>query len=320
MKLLKIIMENLIKWKRWEDFEVNFLKENYPLKGANFCSEKLKISLGRVKRKIQYLKLTLNTDIKKEFFMKGRKKMLKTKLKNRDEFIKNTDWNNFLILNDETIYLLGYIWADGHISKRKNKKNWNFMHLIFEIHTKDAKNIEKNVINKFGYDKKFGKYIKQDNMTNFHIFDWKIGYFLMLHDYHNKSYSQPIKILNLIPKNKHYLFYRGYTDGDGCIYWNKHHFSWSVSSRGDQNWNFLKKKFKEMSLNFRIDIDRRELGTTSSFVSRTKKDALNFCKYIYKNREKDEIGLHRKYKKYLLMLNQLLQKTAISSKPSSLVG
>jgi len=294
---------------KWSKEQTDWLIENYPNLGKGKSAETLGIPPGSVVRKVQYLGLKLNKDVAKELKKPAYKTRSLKKLEKKEQIINGTDWNNFLDLNDETIYLLGYIWADGYL--RKNTCNNYYISL--SIVQNDAKAIQ-HIIDKFGYNhKKFKHHVyfpKNKNhqpISTFLISDWRLGYFFYLFDYGIKSYSQPIKILKLIPENKHHLFYLGYSDGDGHIHFDKHHFLWSISSQSSQNWTFLIEKFEQLSLKYKIRIDKREKGSTGNFLAKGKVDALKWCSYLYQSYLLNNIGLKRKRVKFEQELQRVRQ-------------
>lgn len=121
--------------------------------------------------------------------------------------------NEFLKLEKpEYIYILGYIWADGHISRTNNS---------IELYTssKDFENLEK-IISKTGNwgITKRNRLLKKTNKCyinyTFHVSDNELHDFLKNLDFDKKSYISPDKILNLISDKLKHHFYRGYSDGE----------------------------------------------------------------------------------------------------------
>lgn len=279
--------------------QTNWLIDNYPNLGLEKCVEYLKMKESSVKRKILYLRLRLNKDKYKE----SRKSIYINKSKNhfikKQEYIEKIDWNSFLDLNDETIYLLGYIWADGHLRKSKS----GAYSLIFSIAEEDGVTIE-HIADKFGYIKKFKKHVYQSKrknekpMMHFAIYDWELGHYLYLLDFHNKSFCEPNKLLSLIPEDKHYLFFLGYSDGDGHINRSLYHFGWQISAQGTQTWTFLENQFKKLNIEFKTKVSKTKKGSTGSFLAKSKKDAMIWCGYLYQKYLNNGIGLKRKRIKY----------------------
>lgn len=77
----------------YTDQEIDWLKENYPIFGSNHCASILQVSLEQLRNKVKNLKLNKIDRVDVEQFKK-----IETK---------------------EISYILGLMWADGHIHKNK---------------------------------------------------------------------------------------------------------------------------------------------------------------------------------------------------------
>ena len=210
--------------------------------------------------------------------------------------IKNkVPFENFININKKEIsYILGFIWADGYIRKPYN--------ISVQVNMKDSKEL-KSIFNKTGewnyyitsrYDKrtqrKYESFIIQTSNKN--IVD-----FLIENDYDKKSYISPSKILNLIPDNLKKYFYRGYSDGDGNFYIGENLYQYTLSGHYKQDWNFIKNLYENLDIKYTIKQVNNE-KSKSSFVRIVNKNDIDiFGNYIYQNW--DNIGLNRKYKKFL---------------------
>jgi len=78
--------------KFYSEKEISWIKTNYPLYGSNYCANFLNVTLEQIRNKIKNLKINKKEDIKIEL---EQFKTIKTK---------------------EVAYILGLIWADGHIN------------------------------------------------------------------------------------------------------------------------------------------------------------------------------------------------------------
>lgn len=146
----------------------------------------------------------------------------------KEDFLTNLN-------QDENVYLLGFLWADGHVSSRSNE-------VSIEINSRDFEYI-KPLIEKYGYSyfthrqrysdgKIFGK-----GQTCFRISDKKLNSFLRDLDYCQKSLVAPTKILSKIGPDKHYLWWRGFIDGDGNFYRHKTMSKITLWGSINQDWS-----------------------------------------------------------------------------------
>jgi intein-encoded DNA endonuclease-like protein len=124
--------------------------------------------------------------------------------------------------------------------------------------------------------------------------------FLRENGYKDKSRISPSLILGKIPRDLHYLFWRGFFDGDGCISISNGDKFASICLAGSysQDWTDLENLLKFLNIKYRIERKiqhSRSRGSKILFCS----NAGVFCEYIYFNRENDKIGLDRKYIKFL---------------------
>lgn len=222
-----------------------------------------------------------------------------TKYKIRKNKPRATQWFNQKLrhFTDEEIYILGFLWADGYLNGSKRKNN-----LQCEIIYSDFLNLEK-IFDKVG---KWGKLKRKESIKNgvsrqaricLTISDTRLIDKLMVLDFDKKSYIPPNKLLKRIPKNKHYLFYRGYSDGDGCFYITdkaKHFF---IGSTYNQDWSHIEILFKKLKIkHYKIKKYISKNGNKDSRIRVSSIDAVQkIAKYLYQ--DKLHIGLKRKYEK-----------------------
>ena len=214
-----------------------------------------------------------------------------------------TQWFNKTLenLTDEEIYLFGFLWADGYLNAQNIKTN-NYHNLQCTIVYSDFLDI-KQIFNKVG---NWGEYIKQESIKDgvhrkksiiLTISDTKWNTILCSFDFDKKSYVSPTKLLKKIPKNKHYLFYRGYVDGDGCFYITdkaKHFF---IGSTYNQDWSHIEILFKKLKIKrYKIKKYISKKGNKDSRIRVSSTDAVQkIAQYLYQDRL--DIGLKRKYEK-----------------------
>lgn len=223
-----------------------------------------------------------------------------TKYKIRKNKPRSTQWFNQKLKNltDEEIYILGFLWADGYLNgNNKTKRN-----LQCQIVYDDFLDLEKT-FNSVG---RWGKCKREASIKNgvsrqaricLTISDTQlINKFIVL-DFDKKSYISPNKFLNIIPQNKHYLFYRGYVDGDGCFYITNKAKHFFIGSTYNQNWSHIKQLFKQLNINtYNIQKSISKLGHKNSRIRISNLDGVKkIAQYIYQDRL--DIGLKRKYEK-----------------------
>lgn len=296
------MIKRRLGYKQWTAAEKDILREHYPDKGSILCSTLIPSKTpAQIVSKAIRMKIGLNPDRLSDIVRYGYDDRARRFREKREAYIASVDWTKYIELNDETIYLLGYIWADGSVSKRSH----GYYQFSFSIAESDANDI-KETMKRFGCPIKLntGVYVprrpNEQPMRRWTSGRWEVGHWFALYDYHIKSWSMPTKILGLIPCDKHYLFFRGYSDGDGHILRDKHHFSWGVSSTCQQDWAFMKEALTDIGVTeWRINATPRPKGCTSTFNIRYCQDALKWCRYIYQGCETDGIGLKRKRVRFL---------------------
>jgi hypothetical protein len=265
-----------------------YIEKFYPLFGTNFCSEKLK------KKKSTVLSYIIRKNLKKVTF---------------DDFqVSDYIVEYFGEWNAHISYILGLMWADGHIAKSKTGKYISFL----TIAEKDSLEIEPSLshFGLFRWTKSF-QYNKESILKNGQVIrpvqrlirnqlsNIVFGQFLFENNYRNKSGGLPTQILSKIPlEYKHYWF-RGLFEGDGCLVETNKNVSIQIASNFEQDWSFMEDLCKDLDIKGRIYRGKNENGGCSTFCINRKNDAIEFLDYIFKNREIDQIGFSRKYKKYI---------------------
>lgn len=210
--------------------------------------------------------------------------------------IKNkVPFENFKDIKSKFVsYVLGFIWADGFIRKPYT--------IQLQVNMKDSENL-KLIFNETGYwnyyvTNRFDKRInKKYKSFIIHTSNKNIVNFLLENDYDKKSYVSPSKILHKIPKKYISYFYRGYSDGDGNFYKGKNTYQYTIAGHYDQNWDFMESLYNKLNINYTTkQVDNGK--SKSSFIRIVNKNDIDiFGDYIYN--EWDNVGLNRKYNKYM---------------------
>ena len=208
-------------------------------------------------------------------------------------------------ITEESAYILGLLWADGHILVNKKAT------IINCIET-DINDVEK-VFLKTGdwliskpIKKTFnGKEVK--NQKKISTTTWGLFNILKENEYIIKSFSSPNKILSTIPVKFKKYWYRGYLDGDGCIKLGKK-YGVEVVFTGtyEQDWVFMCELCDDLDINFSIDRRIVKKGKYSHFRVNKKNDVKTLLDFIY--HEYDNIGFSRKFGKYQDIIKYIKDK------------
>lgn len=207
------------------------------------------------------------------------------------------DTNSYIRdFNINTTYILGFLWADGTLGFNHN--------ISLEIISDDMNDIWQT----FCYTGNWGKYTRLrkhwKSQTSAKVTDHILYKFLIDNGYAEKK--EP-KILSLIPKELHYMWYRGYIDGDGCWYLNMNTYlrQFIISSEYNNDWSYIEKLFDSLNVKYSISRTISKKGHQSSSIRSCGYN--NICKignYLYQ--DNIGIGLKRKYSKFLDIQNSSL--------------
>jgi len=208
--------------------------------------------------------------------------------------------------NKYLIYLLGFIWADGHVRKYE---------VSSEIKYSDFSNIKK-IVECTNYNWKYShrrRLLKQTNkyyeQGGFRLSSKSFATELSNYDFMIKSYTSPDKILNDIPNHLRHHFFRGYIDGDGSfsLYNNGKTAKFNISSTIEQDWSFIEELLDNIGIeHYKIHEYRRKTGNSSLVSIANKWDIIKLGDYLYKNSK--NIRLERKYLKYIEIKNSDIKK------------
>jgi len=220
--------------------------------------------------------------------------------------MKKLKENIFIEIDAVKSYILGFIYADGHVCKNGNE-------ISIMIGEKDFENI-KDIISKTGEwsSKKRVRLSKQTNKKYvsgcFRHYSNLTSLFLTENGYKEKSYLSPVKILNKIPKELHNHFFRGYIDGDGSFsFYGKNSCKFNICSTIEQDWSCMTDLLKKLGVDvYKIYKYKRKSGNSSLLSISNKWDIIKLGEYLYKDSK--EIYLKRKYEKYLEIKNSDIKK------------
>lgn len=281
-------------YKRYTYEDIDFLKNNFPFRGTQYCAK----VLGRSPQSV--------ASTAHKFGLKVHKKFLTTILETA--FTKRDDWykiniNQFRnISSPHVAYFLGYFWADGHV-KIKKRKAYAFS---FLIQHKDFLAI-KPTLDTMGiwgthtYPNPNSK--KHQLMTKVYTGNKPLVLWLIDMDYGDKSWVAPTKILNHIPDHLRHYWWRGYMDGDGS--WrtkpkkgNSYQFCFCANYYSDytEHVNIL----ESMVINYFIERTIKKYSRSSKMICSNLEGTYRWGEYIYAGYPKDGIGLKRKWEKWIV--------------------
>jgi hypothetical protein len=271
---------NLHSKETWSNDDIIFLKKYYKTNGVSYCAKKLCTNKRRIIYKAN--SLGLRTDI----FIKSESK--NKKYVNFNLFTKN--------LTKESVYILGLLWADGHVRAENKTTSISCIQTDIECVIPTFLTTGDWLVSK-----SLKKYFKGNEVkTQKKISTTTWGLFNVLKEYNflNKSSGSPDKMINNIPSNLKKYWFRGFLDGDGCIRLGKKYGTSIVfSGPYKQNWTFITNLCNFLKIHYRIDRVTVKLGSYSHFNVYRKNDVKILGDYLYS--DYDGIGFVRKYKKYL---------------------
>ncbi len=254
---------------KWSKDEINFLINEYPLNNRYYCSDVLEIPVEQIVYKIRKLKL------KKEKSLKF------------SEFEK--------IENSYVAYILGFMWADGHINN--DGRHFNIGGI-----KEDIEEIEPLFYKLGNWSKSIQDRTKNGWKTAVYLIgsNKEIYNFLLENDYKIKSQASADKILSKIPDDLKHYFFRGLIDGDGCFYHKGYTRQFALTSSYEQNWDYFEILCKSLQIKYTIkhviNLNKKTNKENKSSVFRILgKEIIKLGNYIYQG---NECGLTRKLNKF----------------------
>lgn len=215
------------------------------------------------------------------------------------------------ISSPEVAYFLGFFWADGYIHKFKTGSTI----CSLEIKNSDYLKIKRNIF-------QLGQWniLKRKRKNSKNLFcraysgDKTLYEFLYNHGYESKSVDSPCQIISKIPEKLKPYFYRGWLDGDGFIQCDKKsNRAFVFTSSYSQDWKALKDICENLSIKYKIiKMDIKNRCKFSHFRISTNKDCIKFGHFIYYNYTAYPIGLTRKYKTFLDILDTNITNERLS--------
>jgi hypothetical protein len=218
----------------------------------------------------------------------------------------------------EASYLLGFLWADGYL--RPSYKSETSGMIGLEIITKDFLDIENILLDvsnlwKINKNLSMTKTIGKDGVNRkpqaiVHLCNSLTYLYLKEMNYKNKKILSCDKILNTIPVELQHYWWRGFFDGDGCIYFNhkQRTYQATISGHYEQNWDCYDKLLTDLEINHSL---RRVVGKRGNYSQMricSKSGCLKLMSYLYQGQE---MGLKRKYIKFKTLYDYSINKDRI---------
>lgn len=265
----------------FSDYDKKYMRENY------LCMPYKQIAnhIGFTERQVRSW-INNNCDLKNRKF--------------NDKYFSSIDTHN-------KAYWIGFIYADGYVIKNDISRNYE---LGIELQARDVKLLE-DFNNELGGSHAI-KYMHKEKYICDNPLPSKTNS-VVLRIYSKQIVSDLINCnvirnktkFSIFPIVEDHLFFdflRGYIDGDGCIYVNKHKISASqvhVTSAHREVLDYIRNKLSEY--NIKSYVYKETDAKYRIYIN--YKDAINLLDLIYYDDNVQK--LDRKYKKYLLLKSSL---------------
>ena len=170
--------------------EIDIVKRKYPNNGTAGVQKFLKRSVDSIRHQAKKQGITRTEGFRESKI-------------DASKFIDN--------INQESAYILGLIWGDGHLRWDTQYRQYRVELTLKESDFKDISHL----IPEFKRHHIKKQKSNWEQCITAYLNHKTLAIFLKSMDFCKKSKASPIKILQHIPNNLHYLFWRGYFDADG---------------------------------------------------------------------------------------------------------
>lgn len=287
--------------RRSHSIEVdNLIRQRYPFEGSTGLSRELGLTQESIRRIARRLGVSTTPEVRHRIRTASRPA-------NSKYVVDATQFIN--VTTPEVAYILGLIWADGHIAPTSTHSGLVTIHNV----TADVLDIQ-SVFLKTGdwrfYTQRSPRKTWQPQ-TQVTTSGAALFNHLRAHDYTTKS-AAPTKILSTIPEHLRHYWWRGYFDGDGNLYLGRHCHQFSFSAGYEQDWSFVRDLCEKLGVKGVVCQSISKKGYKSS-VFRVSGiiNCQKICDYLYQGVIIDGIGLKRKRLLYT-QLSQLKPKLKVS--------
>lgn len=275
----------------------DFIKDNYLTLGYKRLAEQLNCSRQTVTRFCKKHGFIISD----EQNLVNLRNFIDEKWSTRHESLTE-DFTN--IKDPQIIYLLGFIWGDGHVTK-------NYIEL--QIQEEDGLEVQKILPLK-----DFWRFYSVPPQSKGHkprlvmkIHSVSLSELLLDLDFGKKTFVFPQKLLSRIDDKLQYLFWRGLFDADGHVSKTKRMFHLYFHSECDTD--LFIQKFSNMLNSNRVKLILRKTWNKTSQKFNSVKilslyntlDFYKFYKLIYPTDSQfNHLGLKRKKQRFEILLNE----------------
>lgn len=227
----------------------------------------------------------------------------------RKEFYKSIEKEFLTPQSPYIAYLLGFIWADGHIEYNPKKFR---RRVSIEIKRDDFLSLW-GIINKFGGWRQYFRARTLRNkvfeMGTARISNKKIIEFLVSHGYTTK-FSSPDSLIKVLPAEIRKYFFRGLFDGDGSFHFNKDRWAtvFNITGCFEQDWTFMENLCKQLNVKYRISRRHSQGTKRSDIIINNVAEVVKISEFIFDGFESDRIGLYRKFEVFQEIKQYFLNK------------
>lgn len=210
------------------------------------------------------------------------------------------------IKSPQAAYILGFIWADGYLYKKSNTCS-------IEIIKSDLDVLENIFTSIYPWKKSYRNRPHRQPQGCLYTTNKALVDFLREYKYQNKTVTCPKSIIEKIPIKWQYLWWRGYLDGDGCIYVNKTNHCYQITFAGayQSDWSGRKEFLDILKVSSNIQFSKKPLSKSSNLRITSYVNCRKLLDYIYQ--DNIQIGLPRKLQKYEELKNcHLLSRNELS--------
>lgn len=221
------------KQQTWTEQEIAVLRQEYPTLGPKNLAPKFNRSWESVYNKARALKIKVNHE-------------------NRHD--RNLNKHDISALTTsktpEGCYILGLLWADGHVAKHKPGAAFSISACFIASDFQDFGPVFSKTCNWRFYPKKAGK--RNSAAMRIAISDARLHSFLVEMGYMLKSLETCDKIIANIPARLRHYFWRGFFDGDGYIGIKPRNKSLVLTGALQQNWTTLEILLNHLEIQYSI--------------------------------------------------------------------